>query len=486
MPQNNIINLIPIILSGGSGSRLWPLSRRNLPKPFVKINNKKSLYELTLNRVSKFKYLVTKKNKSLVFNISSSDYFYEIDSVVDKKLYDPHYVLEPISRNTGPSIFSATKIIYENVDPNAFIISLPSDHIINDDSNFAEIINNATELIAKAPDKVCLFGIKPDSPDINYGYIETTTSKEELKNISRFIEKPCLLDAKKFYKKHNLFWNSGIFLFKAETMLEMIKIHQKDQFKLLNKCIDSSSFDLKKSNKIYLDLKTYKKLNNISIDYSIIEKTDNLKMIECNAGWSDIGSWESFEKAMKDDFIKISNKNNIYSINSNNNFVLSETNSIGLIDINNLSIIQHDNALLISKSDQSSQVKKIVEMMEDNHDPSINTSSMINRPWGNFKVLFESVAFKIKLIEILPKQSISLQKHLLRSEHWVVVEGIATIQKGTDIFKLCKNESTYIPIKKKHKISNQTTKTLKIVEVQCGSYVGEDDIIRYEDDYGRI
>jgi mannose-1-phosphate guanylyltransferase/mannose-6-phosphate isomerase len=486
MTQNNKINLIPIILSGGSGSRLWPLSRRNLPKPFVKLNNKKSLYEMTLNRISKFKYLVTQKNKSLVFNISSSDYFYEIDSVVDKKIYDPHYVLEPISKNTGPSISSATKIIYENVDPNAFIISLPSDHIINDNINFAEIINNATELIAKTPDKVFLFGIKPDSPDINYGYIETTTSKDELKNISRFIEKPNLLDAETLFTKKNLFWNSGIFLFKAATMLNMINLYQNEQFKVLNRCIERSNIDLKKSKKIYLDPTSYKKFNNISIDYSIIEKADNLKMIEFSSGWSDVGSWSSFQKAIKNNFIKIPRKNNIYSINSKNNFVLSETNSIGLIDINNLSIIQHDNALLISKSNQTSQVKKIVEMMSENDDPSIYSSSMINRPWGNFKVLFNTDFFKIKLIEILPRQSISLQKHLFRSEHWVVVEGIASIQKGSDTFELMKNESTYIQIKEKHKISNKTSETLKIVEVQCGSYVGEDDIIRYEDDYGRI
>ena len=486
MNQNNKPKLIPIILSGGHGSRLWPLSRRNLPKPFVKLNNNKCLYEMTLDRISKFKYLITKNKKSLVFNISNSEYFYEIDSVVDKNIYEPYYILEKISRNTAPSIFAATKIIYENIDPNAFIISLPSDHLINDKSKFAEIINNATNLISKTPDKVFLFGIKPDSPDINYGYIETTSSKIELKNIKSFIEKPNLFDAQSLFKKKNLFWNCGIFLFKASTMLNMLSIHQNEQFKVLNKCIDSSFFDLKKSNKISLDLKTYKKFNNISIDYSIIEKTDNLKMIECDAGWSDIGSWSSFEKAMKDDFIKSSNTNNIYSINSKNNFVFSETRSIGLIDINNLSIIQHDNALLISKSNQSSQVKKIVEMMEDNNDPSIYTSSIVNRPWGNFKILINTDFFKVKIIEILPKQSISLQKHLYRSEHWVVVAGVATIHKGSKEFKLMKNESTYIPKKIKHKISNQTLETVKIVEVQCGSYVGEDDIIRYEDDYGRI
>lgn len=466
------MKITPFILSGGSGKRLWPLSRSLFPKQFIKINNKNSYFQDVLSRVND-KKIYNKAN--IICNIENrflvKDQSNEIDIQLDK------IILEPTGKNTAAS--AIVSAFYSKKDE--LILLLPSDHVINNKKRFNESIKKGIDDAVNG--NIVLFGIKPDSPETGYGYISI---KNNIKNksflIEKFIEKPDLQNAKKLYKKNNIFWNSGIFLFKSSTILSESEnycpsIMRNVKYAKKNQIIDHE-YNL-------LDLKEFNKIKPISIDYSIIQKSKLLKMCKLDVKWSDMGSWESYWKNHNKD------KNNNFiagkNINENceNSLIFSDKQFTVTSGLKDLIVASISDSLLVMKKSESNNLSRIIDKLDPKKYNEIEISTKSFRPWGSYEILKESSNFKVKELTINPKSSISLQKHIKRSEHWIVVEGEVIATKGKREIKLKKNRSIDIKAGEIHRLKNNSNKQCKIIEVQTGNYLGEDDIIRYEDTYNR-
>lgn len=466
------MKITPFILSGGSGKRLWPLSRSLFPKQFIKINNKNSYFQDVLSRVND-KKIYNKAN--IICNIENrflvKDQSNEIDIQLDK------IILEPTGKNTAAS--AIVSAFYSKKDE--LILLLPSDHVINNKKRFNDSIKKGIDDAENG--NIVLFGIKPDSPETGYGYISI---KNNIKNksflIEKFIEKPDLQNAKKLYKKNNIFWNSGIFLFKSSTILSESEnycpsIMRNVKYAKKNQIIDHE-YNL-------LDLKEFNKIKPISIDYSIIQKSKLLKMCKLDVKWSDMGSWESYWKNHNKD------KNNNFiagkNINENceNSLIFSDKQFTVTSGLKDLIVASISDSLLVMKKSESNNLSRIIDKLDPKKYNEIEISTKSFRPWGSYEILKESNNFKVKELTINPKSSISLQKHIKRSEHWIVVEGEVIATKGKREIKLKKNRSIDIKAGEIHRLKNNSNKQCKIIEVQTGNYLGEDDIIRYEDTYNR-
>ena len=466
------MKITPFILSGGSGKRLWPLSRSLFPKQFIKINNKNSYFQDVLSRVND-KKIYNKAN--IICNIENrflvKDQSNEIDIQLDK------IILEPTGKNTAAS--AIVSAFYSKKDE--LILLLPSDHVINNKKRFNESIKKGIDDAVNG--NIVLFGIKPDSPETGYGYISI---KNNIKNksflIEKFIEKPDLQNAKKLYKKNNIFWNSGIFLFKSSTILSESEnycpsIMRNVKYAKKNQIIDHE-YNL-------LDSKEFNKIKPISIDYSIIQKSKLLKMCKLDIKWSDMGSWESYWKNHNKD------KNNNFIVGKNinenceNSLIFSDKQFTVTSGLKDLIVASISDSLLVMKKSESNNLSKIIDKLDPKKYNEIEISTKSFRPWGSYEILKESNNFKVKELTINPKSSISLQKHIKRSEHWIVVEGEVIATKGKREIKLKKNRSIDIKAGEIHRLKNNSNKQCKIIEVQTGNYLGEDDIIRYEDTYNR-
>jgi len=466
------MKITPFILSGGSGKRLWPLSRSLFPKQFIKINNKNSYFQDVLSRVND-KKIYNKAN--IICNIENrflvKDQSNEIDIQLDK------IILEPTGKNTAAS--AIVSAFYSKKDE--LILLLPSDHVINNKKRFNESIKKGIDDAVNG--NIVLFGIKPDSPETGYGYISI---KNNIKNksflIEKFIEKPDLQNAKKLYKKNNIFWNSGIFLFKSSTILSESEnycpsIMRNVKYAKKNQIIDHE-YNL-------LDLKEFNKIKPISIDYSIIQKSKLLKMCKLDVKWSDMGSWESYWKNHNKD------KNNNFIVGKNinenceNSLIFSDKQFTVTSGLKDLIVASISDSLLVMKKSESNNLSRIIDKLDPKKYNEIEISTKSFRPWGSYEILKESSNFKVKELTINPKSSISLQKHIKRSEHWIVVEGEVIATKGKREIKLKKNRSIDIKAGEIHRLKNNSNKQCKIIEVQTGNYLGEDDIIRYEDTYNR-
>ena len=466
------MKITPFILSGGSGKRLWPLSRSLFPKQFIKINNKNSYFQDVLSRVND-KKIYNKAN--IICNIENrflvKDQSNEIDIQLGK------IILEPTGKNTAAS--AIVSAFYSKKDE--LILLLPSDHVINNKKRFNESIKKGIDDAVNG--NIVLFGIKPDSPETGYGYISI---KNNIKNksflIEKFIEKPDLQNAKKLYKKNNIFWNSGIFLFKSSTILSESEnycpsIMRNVKYAKKNQIIDHE-YNL-------LDLKEFNKIKPISIDYSIIQKSKLLKMCKLDVKWSDMGSWESYwknhNKDKNNNFIAGKNVNE----NCENSLIFSDKQFTVTSGLKDLIVASISDSLLVMKKSESNNLSKIIDKLDPKKYNEIEISTKSFRPWGSYEILKESSNFKVKELTINPKSSISLQKHIKRSEHWIVVEGEVIATKGKREIKLKKNRSIDIKAGEIHRLKNNSNKQCKIIEVQTGNYLGEDDIIRYEDTYNR-
>jgi len=466
------MKITPFILSGGSGKRLWPLSRSLFPKQFIKINNKNSYFQDVLSRVND-KKIYNKAN--IICNIENrflvKDQSNEIDIQLDK------IILEPTGKNTAAS--AIVSAFYSKKDE--LILLLPSDHVINNKKRFNDSIKKGIDDAENG--NIVLFGIKPDSPETGYGYISI---KNNIKNksflIEKFIEKPDLQNAKKLYKKNNIFWNSGIFLFKSSTILSESEnycpsIMRNVKYAKKNQIIDHE-YNL-------LDLKEFNKIKPISIDYSIIQKSKLLKMCKLDVKWSDMGSWESYWKNHNKD------KNNNFIVGKNinenceNSLIFSDKQFTVTSGLKDLIVASISDSLLVMKKSESNNLSRIIDKLDPKKYNEIEISTKSFRPWGSYEILKESSNFKVKELTINPKSSISLQKHIKRSEHWIVVEGEVIATKGKREIKLKKNRSIDIKAGEIHRLKNNSNKQCKIIEVQTGNYLGEDDIIRYEDTYNR-
>ena len=467
----------PVILSGGSGTRLWPESRLSFPKQFLKINSKYTLIQETLLRI---------KNKNLfhppILICNDEHRFLIAEQLRELGIKPKLIILEPIAKNTGPAVAIASFIVKE-IEENGKIIILPSDHKINEKNKFQNAIKQSTKICEE--NKIVTFGIEPNEPDTNFGYIKKgkiIDGKNKIFVADKFEEKPSLNKAKEYLKNKKFLWNSGIFFCKAKTMLNEIAIYDKKTF-------TNSINAIKKANKdldfLRLSKKYFSKTNAKPIDIAVLEKSKEVVLKIFKVGWHDIGSWSSIYNLSKKNKQKNILKGSIETMNVENSLVQSENQQVMIIEQKNIVVISTKDALLIMPNDKNINIKKSIENLSKTNKEKILFHPKVYRPWGSFEVLLTKKNYQVKKLIINPQQKISLQKHLYRSENWIIVQGKAKITKNNKNFKLVKNQSISIPKKTIHRIENIGKETLIIIEVQSGERLLEEDIIRLEDIYNR-
>ena len=472
--------IVPLILCGGTGSRLWPLSRESFPKQFISINkeDKFSLLQKTIKRI-----LTLKNIKKPILVCNEEHRFIVAEQMREINIDDFIILLEPFGRNTAPAItLSALKSIEIEDDP--ILLVLSSDHDIKNIKNFLKVVDVGLKFAEK--NKLVTFGVVPKSPEIGYGYIKATkplSNKLEGCDIESFIEKPDIETAKNLIKACRYSWNSGMFMFKAKEIIKEVKIFSPEILKSCKNAISKSKFDLVFQR---LDKTSFSKCDDISIDVAVMEKTSRGIVIPLDVEWSDIGSWESVWENSNKDIEGNYIEGNIILENTKNSYIRSESRLIVGIDLNDLIVVETRDAILISNKRSSQKVKKIVNNLKKSNIPEGYTHSKIYRPWGHYITIEEEPKWQIKLINVKPGEKLSLQMHNHRSEHWIVVNGTAKVELDNKISILKENQSTYIPVKSKHRLSNPSLEPLILIEVQSGTYLGEDDIVRFEDKYNRI
>ncbi|EMF9336592.1 mannose-1-phosphate guanylyltransferase/mannose-6-phosphate isomerase [Campylobacter coli] len=452
-----------ILLCGGSGTRLWPLSRTLTPKQFIKLFDDKSLFELALRRNSKV-------CSSILIVCNEEQYFLALDQISNAN--KAQFILEPLARNTAGAITLACL----SLPKEEIVLITPSDHLIKNEKAYQEAITKALEFAND--DYLVTFGIKPDSPHTGYGYIKS----KNIYNVEAFVEKPDLKKAKEFLEDGNYLWNSGMFMFKVGFFLEQMQIYAKEIYDF---CLEAHKNAFKQDNFIKINQYDMEKIPELSIDYALMEKSNKVKVIPSDIAWSDVGSFESLAKEFNDGG-NYSNANAKF-LDSNNIFCYASDKKkfVATIDLDDIFIIDTQDALLISKKSSSQKVKQIYEIIKENENLSKN-HLCTHRPWGSFTVLEDEKGYKIKRIEVKPGKRLSLQKHFHRNEHWIVLSGTASVEIDGIESLVRPNESIYIKMGQKHRLSNYGKIPVVIIEAQVGEYTGEDDIVRLEDDYKRI
>jgi mannose-1-phosphate guanylyltransferase len=454
-----------VILCGGSGTRLWPVSRTLFPKQFCKFFENRSLFQKTIQRNSNVAH-----DYSIVIN--QEQYFLGVDQLEELHLnHQAEFILEPTGRNTAPAIALAAL----NSPADEILLVLPSDHLIENQANYEKAIKTAMELATN--NKLVTFGIKPTYAETGYGYIEANGH-----DVKSFKEKPDQKTALTYLEAGNFYWNSGMFCFKAGVFLDELKKYAPDIYEQTLKTHQHA----RRENKLQrLNLEDMKSIRSESIDYAVMEKSQLVKVIPVDMGWSDLGSFDSLYEALPKDAHGNTSFENSIHLGSTNNLVLGTNRLVSTIDVEDLMIVDSADALVISKRGSTQKVKELVALVKKKNPEMTNVHVTAHRPWGTYTVLEEHPGYKVKQITVRPGAKLSLQYHHHRSEHWIVVSGKATVTVDDKTFELQANESTYIPKEAKHRLQNSYSEDLIIIEAQVGTYLGEDDIVRLQDDYKR-
>ncbi len=473
------LHLQPVILCGGSGSRLWPLSRESFPKQFLKLigNNNKSLLQNTILRLKKLKNI-----EAPILICNEKHRFIVAEQLREIKVKPKSIILEPEAKNTAPAV--AVGAIRSNNDlKDSILFVLAADHSIQNVDKYIEVVKQGFEVACKG--KLVTFGIIPTSPETGFGYIESAeklTADIKSSSIIRFIEKPDIKLAKKLFLDKHFSWNSGMFMFKASNIIGEFTKYEPE---ILESCQNSLKFAKSDLDFLRLNEKYFSKCPEISIDNAIMEKTSFGSVLPLNAGWSDIGSWQALweneEKDPNGNFIR----GKVILNNIKNCYVRGESRIIACLGVEDLIIIETNDAILVSKKSDSQNIKSIVQSLNKNGYKEAKFHEQAYRPWGNYISIAEDKRWQVKKITVNPGSSLSLQMHHHRSEHWIVVKGTALVQIDESKKLLSENESVYIPLGSKHRLSNPGKLDLILIEVQSGAYLGEDDIYRFKDDYGR-
>ncbi len=460
-----------LILAGGSGSRLWPLSRELHPKQLLNIQNSESPLQYAFLRL---KECVPPENIISMTGIKHvSGVKYQLSAITDKTVV----LSEPISKNTAPAIIIGTKYIADTTKTDPVIIVTPSDQSVKDTASFIDTVKDGEKIAEEG--YIVTFGVKPSYPETGYGYINTSDKKifDGFK-VSKFIEKPDSQTAVKYFNDGNYYWNSGIFMFKASVLLDEVKKHAPEIYQLLE------NFDFTKTSEI--PFTEFDKMPSISIDYAIMEKSENIALVELKSDWNDLGSWKSIYDVSKKDENGNVKIGNVLDEGSKNSFVYSSSKLVATIGLEDIVLVETEDAILACKSDRSQDVKKIYDKLKQQNNSAHKIHKTVYRPWGYYTVTGEGKGFLTKMIHVNPGQKLSVQSHNFRSEHWVVLEGKAkVILEGKELI-LSPGHSVDIPVKAIHSLQNPYKEDLKIVEVQKGNTLIEEDIIRYEDMYGRV
>jgi mannose-1-phosphate guanylyltransferase/mannose-6-phosphate isomerase len=483
--DNKALNITPVILCGGLGTRLWPLSRIAFPKQFLVLSGKTTLFQQTIERILQLKNSPIKLNDLLIVT-NEEHRFLVLDQLREIKNINAKVFLEPAARNTAPALtLAALEATKNKKDP--ILVVTPADQTIENQDAFSKSLHHAIQVAAQG--SIVVFGIKPTKPDTGFGYIKKDIVKEnyEAYKVLNFTEKPDLDTAKKYLESGQYFWNGGIFVLRASEWLKAIQKLSPDIYEGTLK-----AFNQKTEDALFIrpDESLYKAIYANSIDYAVIEKCPqsdfDIKMVELNAGWDDLGSWDAVWKTgLKDEYQNVT-YGDVVLENTRNSLVYANHKLVATLGVDSLIIIETPDAVMIADRNQSQNIKIIVDRLKREHREERVLHRKVLRPWGWYDSLDEGENFKVKRIQVNPGASLSLQKHKKRAEHWVVVKGVAEILCNDKKIILQENESTYIPLGYTHRLSNPGTDILEIIEVQSGDYLSEDDIERFDDNYGRM
>ncbi|CAN5494615.1 mannose-1-phosphate guanylyltransferase/mannose-6-phosphate isomerase [soil metagenome] len=472
--------IVPIILSGGSGTRLWPVSRETMPKPFMRLDGGLSLLQRTFERAKAIPGVEhTAVVTNLAYSYKTAEELIELDGGDKATL-----LLEPTGRNTAPAIALAALWTKSRFGGSAVMVVLPADHLVERQEEFVTSVVAAAE-IAASDAQLVLFGITPTGPETGFGYIEwgQALGSSRAHAVERFVEKPSADVAAQYIAAGTFVWNSGMFCFTADAILAAMAAHAPDVLAAANTVVESADLSAPQVN---FDAEAFKRLPDISIDYAVMEKADNVAVVPCSFGWSDIGSWKAVSENVAIDESGNSQEGNALFVDSRRTYVRSSRDRlVAAVGVEDLVVIDTADAVLVAHKDASQQVKEIVTLLKKSGAISAREHLTMERPWGSYTIIHEAPGFKAKSITVKPGSKLSLQMHHHRSEHWVVVDGEAWVTVGESVSRLHANQSTFVPVGCKHRLENRGDVPLTIVEVQCGPYLGEDDIVRFNDVYGR-
>ena len=466
-----MIEMQPVLLSGGSGTRLWPLSREAYPKQFLPLVGDDTMLQATWRRVE----ALASRAPLVVANEEHRFLVAEQLRVIGAPT--PKIVLEPVGRNTAPAIAAAAFIArLDGGDP--LLLVLPSDHVVRDDAAFRDAVRTAAP--AAEAGALVTFGIVPQAPETGFGYIQSDAG-EGVRKVLRFVEKPDATTAQAYLDEGGYYWNSGMFLFRASRFLEELGKHRPDILAAARAACAHLDPD---GEFLRLDKAAFAASPSESIDYAVMEKTDAAMVLPVDIGWNDVGSWSALWEVSEQDGDGNAHHGDVIAVDSRNTYAYARR-LVALVGVDDLIVVETDDAVLVAARDKVQEVKQVVARLKAEQRSHAVLHREVQRPWGSYDSVDVGAGFQVKRIKVKPGATLSLQSHERRAEHWIVVRGTARVTRNNDVFELFANQSTYIPIGAKHRLENPGTEMLELIEVQSGDYLGEDDIVRYEDVYGR-
>ncbi|MBU3540788.1 mannose-1-phosphate guanylyltransferase/mannose-6-phosphate isomerase [Polynucleobacter sp. UB-Tiil-W10] len=487
--------VIPVILCGGSGTRLWPLSRSGFPKQFLVLSgdgSSQSLFQQAVERVNSLEKAEITLGSTLVVT-NEEHRFLVLDQLRELPSIKATLLLEPVGRNTAPALSMAAFCANELAnDQDPILVITPADQTIQNKEAFTNALRDCIETVQATNNSVAILGITPTAPETGYGYIQRTGDKDQNNafKVNRFVEKPDSKTAQDYLAQGSYLWNSGMFVLRASTWLAALKDFRGDIFEASQKAWQARTEDKSASYSFIRPGKAeFEGIPSESIDYAVIEKCPGskfpIKMVELDAGWNDLGAWDAVWQVGQQDQDGNVTSGDTLLTNSKNSLVHASSRLVSAVGVENLVIVETADAVLVANRSNSQDVKNIVTQLEAQKREEKNLHRKVARPWGWYDSVDEGERFKVKRIQVKPGASLSLQMHHHRAEHWIVVKGVAEITNGDQVITLKENQSTYIPQGQTHRLANRGTEPLEIIEVQSGSYLGEDDIVRFEDTYGR-
>ncbi|WP_141453745.1 mannose-1-phosphate guanylyltransferase/mannose-6-phosphate isomerase [Pseudoxanthomonas sp. z9] len=463
--------LQPVLLSGGSGTRLWPLSREAYPKQFLPLASERTMVQDTWLRIAPL------AGARPIVVANEEHRFLVAEQLRQIGAPAPHILLEPAGRNTAPAIAAAALQAMTGGDDPVLLV-LPSDHVVRDADGFRRAVQAA--LPAAEAGALVTFGIVPDAPETGFGYIQAEAG-EGLRKVSRFVEKPDAATAQSYLDAGGYYWNSGMFLFRASRYLEELERFRPDIVATVRTAFAEARQD---GDFVRLDKDAFAASPSDSIDYAVMEKTAHAMVLPVDIGWNDVGSWSALWEVAERDAAGNAHHGDVIAVDTRNSYAYAQR-LVALVGVDDIVVVETDDAVLVARKDRVQEVKQVVAQLKDSQRSQAVLHREVHRPWGSYDSVDMGQRHQVKRIKVKPGAKLSLQSHAHRAEHWIVVKGVARVTRDNDVFELYENQSTYIPIGAKHRLENPGKEPLELIEVQSGDYLGEDDIVRYSDIYGR-